>query len=266
MSLTSNEDDIAGLSQGAGGAYGFPTVDDAEHRTALFVGEACQHVVDDGLRFLETWVVAGDDDPVAVFHGFLGHQGALAFVTIASCATYGPALSASLKHFIDGGEHVHQRIGGVGIVDDGRHAFAAPDGLEPSVDGLHGTEGNEHLFGLVAQHGGCTIDGQQVAHVESTDELNVHLMIIDVEVHPVETLFQYLGFEVGCRALGICLDRGLGVLHHEGAVLVVGIDDGEGAFGQYVEKALLCVTVGFEGLVIVEVVAGQVGEYSASKC
>ena len=74
-----------------------------------------------------------------------------------------------------------------------------------------------------------------------------------------------LALEVGHAPGGVGLDGGLGVLHHHHPVLVVGIGDGKGFLGQQVEKGLLGIAIVLEGLVIVEMVAGEVGEDASRK-
>ena len=53
---------------------------------------------------------------------------------------------------------------------------------------------------------------------------------------------------------------GFGVLHHHEAVPVVGVDQRRGLFGQAVEEEFLATEVFGKGLVVVQVVVGEVGE------
>ena len=72
--------------------------------------------------------------------------------------------------------------------------------------------------------------------------------------------FQNLCTEV-CHAFdGVGLDGSLGVLDHEHAVLVIGVGKCKGVFRQSVEEHLLGIPVVLEGLVVVEMVACEVGE------
>ena len=74
-----------------------------------------------------------------------------------------------------------------------------------------------------------------------------------------------VGAEVCHLAYRVGLYGGLGVLHHYHAVLVVGVGDGESRLGQSVEECLFGVAIVLEGLVIVEVVAREVGEYASGE-
>ncbi len=90
-------------------------------------------------------------------------------------------------------------------------------------------------------------------------------MAVEVEVHTLEVALYDVCYVVGGGACGVRLHGGLRVLRHYHAVLVVGIGDGEGTLRQVVEELLLCVAVVLERLVVVEVVARQVGEESTGE-
>ena len=146
------------------------------------------------------------------------------------------------------------------IVHDSGHALLRADGFQPAGHTLQRAHHHQHVFGLLSQHHGGTIDGQQVAHIELADELHAYLTSVDVQVHALEMALNETGLEVGHRPGGVGLHRGLRVLHHKETVLVVGIGDGKGTLGQLVEEHLLGIAVVLERLVVVQMVAGQVGE------
>ena len=113
MAFACNQDDIALLGEHTCRADGLTAVNDADDLFHLLRGEACQHVVDDVLRFFKPWVVAGDDHFVALFHSLLCHDGAFALVAVTAGTTYGDDLALAVEHLVDGLEHVLQCIGGV---------------------------------------------------------------------------------------------------------------------------------------------------------
>ena len=123
MTLTGNKDDVALFGQHAGCTDGLATVDDAQHLLHLFRVEACQHIVDDGLRLLEAGIVAGDNDTVTLTNGFLSHERTLALVAIATGTADGDDATLSVEHLMNGVEYVLEGIGCVRIVDDGSEAF-----------------------------------------------------------------------------------------------------------------------------------------------
>ena len=77
--------------------------------------------------------------------------------------------------------------------------------------------------------------------------------------------FYYASLEVSHAAYRVGLHLSLRVLHHNHAVLVVGVGDGEGRFGQHVEESLLRVAVVLESLVIVEMISCEIGEQTAGE-
>ena len=77
--------------------------------------------------------------------------------------------------------------------------------------------------------------------------------------------FDDTGTEVGHLTYRIGLYLGLRILHHHTAVLVVGIGNGKGVLAQSVKKRLFGITVVLEGLMVVQMVACQVGKQSSSK-
>ena len=72
-----------------------------------------------------------------------------------------------------------------------------------------------------------------------------------------------LAAEIGHRAQRIGAHRSRRILHHHAAVAVVDVRQRESPFGQVVEEEFLGPDVFGEGLVVVEVVVGDVGEDAA---
>ena len=115
VSLSSDEDYVTLLCHHAGSLDGFASVSDGYHLLHLLGVQSCHHVVDDVLRLLEAWIVAGDYDAVALTYSLLRHERTLALVAVAACSAYCDDVSLSVEHFMDGVEHVLQSIGSVGM-------------------------------------------------------------------------------------------------------------------------------------------------------
>ena len=83
------------------------------------------------------------------------------------------------------------------------------------------------------------------------------------QVHSLEVAFQDACLKISHRAGGVGLNGSLGVLNHEHSVFVVGVSNGESGLRKSVEERLLCVAVVLESLVVVKMIACQVGEKTA---
>ena len=263
MTLASYEHHVALLCHHAGCADGLAAVDDRDDLLHLLGVKAGEHVVDDVLGLLEAWVVGCYDHLVALLHGLLCHERTLALVAVAACSANGDDLSLAVEHLMDGVEHVLQSVGRVGVVDDGGESPGGLYGVQSAVHAVQRAHDHEHILWLLAQHHCSTVDSQQVADVKLADEVDANLMSVDVEIHSFEMTLNDLALEVGQRAGRVGLHRGFGVLHHHHAVLVVGVGYGERCLGQTVEERLLSVAVVLERLVVVEMVACEVGEDAA---
>ena len=76
-------------------------------------------------------------------------------------------------------------------------------------------------------------------------------------------MFEDAALEVGHRAKRVGVNRGVGVLCHHQSVLVVKVGEHKGVAWQGVEEGFLGAEVGIDGLVVVKMVAGEVGEDSS---
>ena len=258
VAFAGNEDHVSLLSHHTGRANGLTTVHDTDHFLHLTDIKSCQHIVDDVLRLLKAGVVRSDDHPVALLHGLLGHQRTFTLITVAACSTNGNDLTLAVEHLMDGVEHILQSVRGMGIVHDSRIALLRADWIESSIHTLQRTQNDQYILRLLTEHDGSTIHGEQVAHIKLPDELYTNLLAIDIEIHSLEMTLYDLGLEVSHRTGGISLHLCLRVLHHEQTVLVVGIGDGEGVLFQPVEEGLFGITVILEGLMIVQMVTGEI--------
>ena len=151
----------------------------------------------------------------------------------------------------------------MGIVDDGRRAVRRADLLEAAAHGVQHAQHAQHLAPVESQLRRSAVDRQQVVGVEPPQQPHPQLLPVDAQKHAVEVHLDDLAAEIGHRAQRIGVYPGCGVLHHDAAVLVVGVRQGESPGGQTVEKELLGPDVLGEGLVVVEVVVGDVREDAA---
>ena len=166
---------------------------------------------------------------------------------------------------MDGVQDIFQRVRCVGIVHDGRVAAGRAHGVEPSGYRAQEAQLHEHVFRLLSEEHGCSVDGQEVGRVEASDELHVHFPAVDVEEHAVETVFQHFALEICQAAERVSRDSCAGVLHHHVAVAVIGIGEGKGRLRQAVEECFLGFQVVFKCLMVVQMVACQVGEDASGK-
>ena len=90
-------------------------------------------------------------------------------------------------------------------------------------------------------------------------------MSIDIKIHTFEMTFYDLCLEVSHLTSRVGLYLRLSVLNHHHAIFVVGIGDSKGCLWQHIEECFLGIAIVLECLMVVEVVASKVGEYTASE-
>ena len=232
MTFSCHQDDIPRLSQDAGSPDRFPSVHDGQYASTLFLGQSCQHIVDNLLRILESRVVTGDNHTVTVLDSFLRHQRTLTLISVATSATYRPTLTAMFQYLVDGIQHIFQCIGCMGIIHNGSHTALGTDCLESAVYRFQGTQVNQCFPWLCPHHDSCSVDSQQVAHVEASHKLYTNLLTVNLQIHALEALLQNLSLEVCGSSCRVSLYLSLRVLHHYKSVLVIGIGDSKGSLGQ----------------------------------
>ena len=118
MALTCDENHVALLGQHTCCTDGFATVNDAQHLLHLLLVETCQHIVDDILGLLESWIIRCNDNFVALLYCLLSHQWALALIAVTASTTNSDDFSLAVKHLVDGVKNILKCIGGVGVVND----------------------------------------------------------------------------------------------------------------------------------------------------
>ena len=153
----------------------------------------------------------------------------------------------------------------MGIVDDSGPTLGAVDGLETSVDGFEGAQYAQHVQFVKAQAQRRAVDTQQVGYVEPSHERNKDFFAVHREQHAVEAFFEDLRFVIGQRTGRVRMHGCLAVLRHDKAVLIIEVGHGKSRFLKPVEEMLLRIAVVIEGLMVVDMIAGEVGEQRAVK-
>ena len=90
-------------------------------------------------------------------------------------------------------------------------------------------------------------------------------MIVEIEQHTFEMRLQYTTLEITQTTQRVSIYMRTGVLCHHQSVLVVQVGQAEGILRHVVEKLLLSLQVIFHCLMIIQMVARQVGEDTSGK-
>ena len=263
MPLARHEDDVARTREHHGRADRLGAVGDAQVARSGF--QPRSHVVENRFGRLVARVVGGENRGRGIFHGYCSHLGTLGPVAVAAAAAHHDQLLAGGADLFDGLDHVLQRIGRMGVIDDGRRAVCRLYLLETAAHGVQHAQHTQHLAPVQSQQHRGTVDRQQVVGVEPPQQPHPQLLPVDAQQHAVEVHLDDLAAEIGHRAQRIGAHRRRGVLHHHAPVPVISVRQRESALGQPVEKELLGPDVLGEGLVVVEVVVCDVREDAARK-
>ena len=148
----------------------------------------------------------------------------------------------------------------MGVVNHDGQVARAAEVLQAAGGGLEARQGHEDLVRVRAQANGGRVDGEEVVGVVRADEAAPGLLSVNAEEHPLEALFQDAGGVVGRALAGVGDHLRGGILDHHGTVLVIDIDDRVRGLREVVEEELLAAEILREGLVVVQVVVGEVGE------
>ena len=232
-----DEQDVARPGEHCGGADGLGTVDDAQEPGAGV--EAGGHLVEDRPGRLVARVVRGEDGRIGVFHRDLRHLGPFGAVAVAAAAADDDQLLRRGADLLDGLDDVFQCVGRMRIVDDGRGSILRPHEFEAPAHGMEHAHRAQHFGAVESQQHRGAVDGQQVIGVEASYEPNPYFLSVDAQQHAVDVHLDDLAAEIGHRAQRIGVYPGCGVLHHDAAVLVVGVRQGEGILGEGVEEEFL---------------------------
>ena len=148
----------------------------------------------------------------------------------------------------------------MGIINNRRPTFVAADSLETPVHRVECRKHTEHFRLVEAEAHRRAVDTEQVRHIESPYQWHEHFLPVHIEQHTVETLLQNLRMVVceGARRVGVYVCAA--VLRHHKSVFVVLVGNRKSRLFESVEQAFFGVAIVVEGLMIVDMVAGEVGE------
>ena len=90
-------------------------------------------------------------------------------------------------------------------------------------------------------------------------------MTIHFQIHTFEMTLYDTCLEVSHRTDAIGLNGSFGVLHHKHAVLIVSICNSESTLRQHIKESLLRITIVLYSLMIIQMVASQIGEDTTCK-
>ena len=210
-------------------------------------------------------IVVGDDRLVGQLAGDGAHLRTLALVAVAAAAEDHdePVLRIGTQRL----QRRPQRIGGVGIVHEHRRAIMLGHEFQPPLGALELAQRGEGIALLhPARHGQRRRD-QRVAHLELPGQRQMEAELFPDMAHfdalPVTLIGNGQYLDIGALAAhGEQRRPGAERGEHEGLVLgIVDIDHRRAAIDQEVrEQPQLGVAVFFHVLVIVEMVAAEIGE------
>ncbi len=265
MAFAGNQHHIALSGERERGAYGFAAVGDAESPGPGGVGKTGFHLGYDFSGFLVAGIVGCEHELLAACGSFSRHQGTFAAVAVATGAHHGDDGALRAHHIAYGVEHVYERIGRMGIVHDSSHAVGAVDGLETSGHGHKAAHVDEHCFAVPPQQTAGTVNGREIVGVETAGEEHLHLMAVERHEGAIETALDHAACEIGHSTQRICVAACRGVLEHHLAIAVVEVGESERRAGQPVEKRFLGGKISVDRLVIIKMVAGEIGEHASGE-
>ena len=168
-------------------------------------------------------------------------------------------------YIVNGGNDILQRIGRVGVVDNGGDATLGAQRLEATAHRAQQTHRLQHLVTVCAQQHSRAIDRQQIVGVETAEELHPYLSVADIQQHTVEQHLKHLATEISQRTQRVTAHLRHGILHHHLAIAVVYIRKSKCPLGQTIEEAALRLDVLGKGAVVVEMIVREVGEDTATE-
>ena len=258
VALARNEDYIARLSQHNGRADCLRAVGDAQ-RLRLRL-DARHHLVEDLLGILGARIIRRENSNIGLARGYRSHLGALRGVAVAAATAHYDESLLGGTDVVDGVDHVLQRIGRVGIIDNGGKPRLRSQRFEATAHRVQGTHRAEHLVATRTQLHRNAIDAGQIVGIKAAYHPYPQLPFVQAQQHTVEEHLQHLAVVGGHLSQRVCRHAGAAVLHHDLAIAIVGVHDGKGPLRQAVEEQLLGADILLEGAVIVQMVVREVRE------
>ena len=217
-------------------------------------------------------IVVGHDDGVGAVRRRRAHQPALARIAVAARADDGDDISHRVR--TQRPERRGDRVGGVRVVDeDGRPVAAPRNELHPPAHRAHRFERGEDRLGLLPRADRQRRGEQDVRGLKVADEfkLGKHRAAAPREAHRLPGLRAAARQDSQIGALAPAhRDRPAATRRrrrgHGGAFGIVDVDDGGAARRQHAgEQPLLGGAVGIDVRMVVEMIAGEVGEGGGSE-
>ena len=150
----------------------------------------------------------------------------------------------------------------VRIVYDDGDVLGTSDVFKSARRRSEGAHRHQNLFRISAQSDRGSIYRQNVVGIVEADKCTPCLSSVDFQQHSFEALLHYTASVVCNAAERVSHHMCLGVLCHDKPVAVVDVCDGICVRRQSVKEHLLASQVFCKCLVVVEMVMGQVREYS----
>ena len=224
-------------------------------------------VVQNLFGILGAGIVGRGDGDVGQADGDFAHGRPLAAVAIAAGAEHDDDASARWRDFANRLQRALERIRGVRIVAE-NHARIHGDALHPAGNLRRGRQsfGDLARWHLEPKRAGG--DARRIGDVEATEQWqrNGIAPLLGDQREPsapridVHVRRRHVGLGSQCREsdaacrLWQATPRG-----------IIGVDDGKAGIGEIADELCLGGKIGFERLVIIEVIAGQVREDGGAK-
>ena len=125
---------------------------------------------------------------------------------------------------------------------------------------FYGAERGEGFHGILPQQHCGAIYRQQVIGIECADQASMDLLAIDIQQDARQSVFQDFPFKIGHLQQAVAIYFGPGILDHDHSALVVGIDQCKRPLGQLVEEAFFGAYILVKGLVVIQMVVGNIGK------
>ena len=191
----------------------------------------------------------------------LRHHRTFAFVAVST--TTDDSKEFALAYFVDGLNDVINSIWSVRVIDDCRPSFGRSDCLEASIDRCKCGEHAKNFDFVETEINCSSIDAEEITYIKSSNQRDENLLSVELQEHSIKTFFENLCAIIRHRACGIGINGGFAVLGHDETILIVLIGDSKRCRFEVVEEAFFCITIVIECLVIINVVACEIGEKCA---
>ena len=239
-----------------------------DHRGVVVADEAGEDLRQDEARCLVARVVAGDDDLVGQPLRDSAHQRALGRIAVAAAAEHAPQPAAArLGQRLQRLQHLLQRIGRVGVVDNDLRLACRRDALHASRHRGHVRADARRVVERHTQRAQAADHRQQVARVVLADQPTRHVDAFRAFVErerqaaiaiaePARAQPRFALDRIGPQVEVAAGTQRIGEL---GALLVVDVDHRR-LQPRPAEQLHLGIPVGLHAAVVIQVVAREVGE------